>query len=176
MFKGVYHISRYNGKLKTEFHKKYRVFDGIGSFNFDTLVEARAYVTIKSEQLKNLYNSSKSIYKELSACYLDKLVKFRIRSSENNIINECLVNIMDAYKLLSSEFFPQYALQKVRYIYNNFIKIAKMLKLKVLLSTIQKIYDAFFVEYPVYRSTDYQKVATKKSLNNNNNEAKKCII
>lgn len=172
MFKGVYKIERWKGR-KTEFHKRYYVFDGLGSFYFDTLIEARSYVSIKSELLKNLYNSSKSIYKKLSECYFDKLIKFRIHDSDNQIINDYLRDILDSYKFLSKQFFPEYILGKLKHIYNTFLNIANVLKLPVLHKTIKALKDSFFIPYPVYRSADF-KHKNIVQLINNQNVNKKC--
>lgn len=174
MFKGVYKIERWKGR-KTEFHKRYYVFDGLGFFYFETLIEARSYISIKSELLKNLYNSSKSIYKKLSECYFDKLIKFRIHDSDNQIINDYLRDILDCYKFLTKQFFPQYILGKLKHIYNTFLNISKILKLPVLYKTIKALKDSFFIPYPVYKSTEFYRKNIVQ-LNNNQNVTKKCLI
>lgn len=173
MFKGVYKVERWTGR-KTEFHKRYYVFDGIGFFFFDTLVEARAYICIKASHLKNLYDTSKNIYKKLSECYFDKLIKFRVSDSDNQKINFLLSDCLSCYKFLSRQFFPQYILSKLKHIYTRFLDIANILKLRVLSATIRQIFESFFVPYPLYKSTDYQNNKNIVNLNNNKNE-KKCL-
>lgn len=173
MFKGVFKIDRWKGK-RTEFHKRYFVYDGLGILYFDTLTEARSYITIKSENFKYVYSTSKTIYKKLSECYFDKLIKFRLNDSDNNIVNDCLRDCLDCYKFLSKQFFPQYILQKLKYIYNIFFKIANILKLRVLYNTILSIYNSFFTPYPVYNSSDYR-LNKVVQLNNNQNVSKKCL-
>ena len=154
MFAGLYKISLNKG-VRTPFHKKYIVFDGLGSFYFDTLIESRMYVRNKVARLENLYKESKKIYKTISNYYLDRLIKFRIYESDNQIINESLRDILEAYKFLTKEFFPQYALSRVKYIYTCFLQVAKRLKMQLLYKRIEVLYSSFFTPYPVYRSSDY---------------------
>lgn len=172
MFKAVYKIERWEG-IKTPFHKKYWVFDGLGSKFFDTIIEARIYVSERSNMLKQIYLSSKSIYKKLTEYYFDKLIKFRISDTDNNIINSLLINCLESYKLLSRVIFPQYALSKLKHIYNCFLKIARLLKNRILERTVFSVYESFFTPYPVYKSSDYQYTNTIKLFTN---EKKKCVI
>jgi len=162
-FKGVYEISKWRGK-RTFFHKKYRVFDGLGTVFFDTLVEARGYVVIKSGQLERLYNSSKAIYKKLSECYLEKLIKFRLYDSVNSTVNLLLRDCLDCYKSLSREIFPQYILSKLKCLYDYFMGIAKVLNLKVLYKTIERLKNCFYTPYPHYDSSQRPE-AKKVSFN-----------
>lgn len=173
MFKGIYTIKLWKGK-RTEFHKKYYVFDGLGSVYFDTLQEARGYVRVKSEQLKHLYNSSKSIYKKLSEHYFNKLLRFRLYDSDNQIINSYLSDCLDCYKFLSKEMFPKYILGKLFYIYDRFLDIANLLNIKLLYNSIKSLKDSFFTPYPVYNSLDYKKKNIVQLINNQN-VTKKCI-
>lgn len=153
-FKSIYVIARWTG-VKTLFHKKYYVFDGLGLIFFDTQQQARSYITIKSGLLQKLYTSSKSFYKKLSECYFDRLIKFRILDHDNQMINSILSDILDCYKYLSKPFYSQYILSKLKRIYDCFLSIAKMLNMNLLYKTIRVLYDSFFVPYPLYNSSDY---------------------
>ena len=158
MYKGVYSIEKWKG-VRTWFHKKYYVFDGISSVFFDTLSEARIYVVIKSEQLENLYSSAKTIYRQLSEYYLEKLIKFRLHDSTNNIVNGFLKDCLDGFKLLSRGVFPQYAISKLKYIYDCFLSISRHLKMRVLYKTIEGVKNSFYTPYPRYNSNEKDSVS-----------------
>ncbi|MDR0824306.1 MAG: hypothetical protein LBN74_04385 [Prevotella sp.] len=166
-FKAVYNISLYDGK-RTPFHKKYRVYDGLGGVYFDTLQECRSYVLLKSTLLKKLYQSSKSFYKKISEHYFDKVIKFRVTDSVGNKVNDLLSDILGCYRYLTKQYFFQYALSKLRHIYTQYLEIAKLLNMTLLYKSIKSLYDSFFTPYPEYRSTDYVK---KDSLSVNRRKA-----
>lgn len=155
LFKSIYQIELWSG-VKTPFHKKYYVFDGLGLLFFDTLQPARSYVVQKSALLESLYNQSKTFYKKLSECYFDRLIKFRILDHDNQTVNCLLRDCLDSYRHLSKPFYPQYILSKLRYIYDCFLRISKVLKMTLLYKTIRHLYDSFYVPYPVYNSSDYK--------------------
>lgn len=151
MYKGVYSIEKWKGK-RTWFHKKYRVFDGLGSVFFDTLIEARSYVAVRSQQLQKMYEDSKSFYKLLVSYYFDKLISFRVLNADNNRINVLLSDCLDCFKFLSKEIYSQYILSKLKNIYRLFISISALLKMTVLNRTLHSSFNGFFLPYPVFDS------------------------
>lgn len=172
MFQGVYNISLWKGR-RTEFHKKYSVFDGLGSVFFDSLRECRVYVRLKSLQLKNIYEASKNFYKTLSEHYFIKHLSFRLKTHVSNSVNALLCDCLECYKFLSREIFPHYAVNKIKLLLNYFSQLADLLKLKFVKSRVSELRDNFFTEYPAYRSADYKK---NNKIIINQNEKKKCII
>jgi hypothetical protein len=171
-FESVYSIGKWTGKL-TWFHKKYYVFDGIGFFFFDTLVESRCFVRLRASCLKNLYNTSKTFYKKLSEHYFDKLIKFRILNTDNNRINSLLCDCLGCYKFLSKQFFPQYIISKLKYIYDCFLSIAKILKMNVLYKTIENVKNSFYIPYPRF---DSSLINNAKKLNINELKTLKACV
>ena len=113
MFKGVFMINKWEGK-KTDFHKKYYVFDGLGSMFFNTLVEARGYVTIKSGLLEKMYINAKSIYNKISEHYMNELARFRIRDHVANSINELLKEALSCFKYIGKPELKQYIVAKIK--------------------------------------------------------------
>jgi len=176
MFKGVYTITRQTITKEPLFFKKWRVFDGLGSVSFDTLQEARSYVLIQSEKLRYVFNTSKTIFSQLSNYYLDRVLKFRVSDSVGRMVNDSLSQCLEAYRYISKSSYSVYMLGKVKYIYNQFLEIANLLKMRLLYRTIKSMYNSFFIEYPVYKSSNYQKVTAKVQININPNENEKCII
>ena len=151
-FAHVYNI-KLNKGIRTPFHKKYTVHDGLGLLYFDTLVEARMYVRNKANQLEHLFKESKQIYKTISGYYIDKLLVYR--EFDYNFINGLLKDILDHYKYLSRNIFPQYSLPNIKQIYTCFLQVAKRLKMQLLYKRIEVLYSSFFTPYPAYRSADY---------------------
>lgn len=173
MFKVVYDIKEWKGK-KTFFHKKYYVFDGLGLVFFDTLSEARSYVSIKSVQLKNVFYETKKIYIRLVNIYLDRMLKFRVYESVSVLVNEYLTEILNTYKYLSSAKFPQYSVSKIKFILNNLFQISDLMNLKLMKASIVTLIDGFTVNYSTYNSTKNPKIS---NLNNESfNYVEKCII
>jgi hypothetical protein len=153
LFKGIYKIARWTGVV-TPFHKKYYVFDGLGLIFFDSLIEARSYVSSKSSLFEKIYNESKFFYKKLSDLYFDRLIKFRLLDSESQLVNNLLRECVFCYSFLSRTFFVQYVLLKLKYIYDCFLNISNILKMNLLYRRIKSLYDSFFVPYPEYCSVD----------------------
>jgi hypothetical protein len=174
-YSSVYKIEKWRG-IRTEFHKKYTVFDGLGLVFFDTLAECRSYVRQRSMLLKKIFKESKNIYMRLSNYYFSKLSDFRISDHDNRIVNNLLRDCLEDYSYISKTYFSQYVLSKIRHIYRCLISITKILKMSFFYKRIIELFDSFFIEYPVYRSTDYVK-NNKVDINKNNKskDVKTCI-
>lgn len=156
MYKGVFMIKKNQGK-RTQFHKKYRVFDGLGSVYFDTLEECRSYVNIRSKALKNMFERSKQIYLSINEYYIKSLVKFRISEKLNREISNMLCDVLDNFRYMTKQIFMEYMLSKLKFIYLTYLRISKALDMKLLTRNIEMSINAFFVEYPVYRGAKVDK-------------------
>lgn len=167
MFKDLFVISKVPHDRRNFFFKKYRVFDGMGSVYFSTIKEARSYVYERSCRAKELYNSAKSIFKSLHSYYLDSWLKYKSYRNGMYHINEAFKSCFDLFEQLCKRRFADTVLSQLNKLYSYYLFIANSLDLKVMSRTVSNLKKSFFVEYPVYRSSDCKNKVVKHKLNSN---------
>jgi len=159
MYKECFEISKQKAKKETSaqelFFKNYSVFDGLGAVNFWTLQEARSYVMVKSNQLKELFEYAAGVFSLLSSYYTKRLLEFRCYSVISQQVNSCLSDSLEILKYLTSSRKSCYVIPKLKVLYGYYLNICKLLDLRVLYNSILKKISNLFISYPVFRSSDF---------------------
>ncbi len=168
MYKNCFEISKQTIRKDTNAHelffKNYRVFDGCGTVNFWTLQEARNYVMVKSKQMQNIFEYATELFSKLSSYYVLRLIEFRCYSVISQQINTYLTQSLEVLKYMTSTKKDCYMMSKLKCLYSYYLSICKLLNMNVLYNTIKKKCSILFIEYPVFRSSDFIEV---KKLNTN---------
>jgi hypothetical protein len=143
--------------VDARFFKKYKCFDGIGSFYFDSLKEANRYVLNRSRIVSNALIFSLSQFPVISKYYIDNLVSLRVYTAKGAQVNEYLQDCLTVIKYLTSNRCKnEYVLGKLIYLLERYLSVTKMLDKVVLSGVVKKYLDSLLISYPVYWSSDYQ--------------------
>lgn len=167
MYNACFTITPWKG-IKTDFHKKYSVFDGLGSFQFLTLLEARQFVRSRSLLLKKTYKQALKIYEVLSSYHVKKVARFRQSYLQNSCVCEALTTCLWHIEKLSSPHYPVYRLSNLKKLLDKLLYISNLLNKILLSSRIVQLINNFFIDYPEYKSTNC------KSNNKQIKNEKKC--
>ena len=175
MFNSCFHISKVRVKQTTPAHKyffkRYRVFDGLGSFFFSTLADARRFARQRASLLESLFEYGAELFGTLSVYYSKRLLEFRCYKLISAKVNNLLSDSLSVLRYLSGSKPDTYMVSKVKHLFDYYLHIANLLNATMLYNTIKKKYDAFFIDYPVFDSSVYCDVKKMKS-----NTLKKKIV
>jgi hypothetical protein len=139
-----------------QFFKKYTAFDGAGSFYFFTLKEANRYALNRSRVIQNSLTFSFSQFHVVSKFYIDNLLTLKQPTEKGLQVNEYLRDCLDVIKYLTSyRYKTEYVLSKVIFMLERYLKVCNLLDFRILAKTVEHYLDTLYIDYPVFRSSDY---------------------
>lgn len=175
MFKRIFSITETPKNRRTWFHKKYRMFDGIGSFHFDTEAELNSFLLSRNRQLKLAYTSLLSIHGRLTDNYINKVYSYSSNSQKALFFAQKMQEVYEVLNYLLKPIYPEYTLSKLIALTRLYMQIADKFNYYFIHKELKGIYDILVIEYPRYDS-NYQPTATKVQIHEHEDKRFKKIV
>lgn len=154
-------------EARKQFFLKYTAFDGCGNFYFNTLKEANKYALNRTRIINNSLNFSLSQYHVISKYYIDNLIQLKSYNYKSVQVNEYLQDCLITIKYLtSSRCKNEYVLSKVIYLLERYKYVTELLNYPLLEKLVSKYLNTLKIDYPIFRSSDYQEVKQQKNIKN----------